>query len=154
MKKAIFPGSFDPFHNGHLDILTRALPLFDEIVLAIGENSSKKYLFSLEQRLEMLNKQFADEPKVIVKSYSGLTARFCETEGIKYILRGLRSGNDFDYEKSIAQLNNAISPELDTVFFISPPHLSHVSSSIVREIMINNGDARQFLPEAVGNYKI
>ncbi len=152
MKKAIFPGSFDPFHLGHLDILKRALPLFDEIVLAIGENSSKKYLFPLEKRLKMLNKLFENEPKVSVKSYSGLTARFCEQEGIQHILRGLRSSNDFDYEKSIAQLNNALSPNLDTLFFISPPHLSHVSSSIVREIMINNGDARQFLPQAFENF--
>lgn len=147
MKKAIFPGSFDPFHLGHLDILERALPLFEEIVLAIGENSSKKYLFPLDRRLRMLNRLFEDEPKIVVKSYSGLTARFCQEENINHILRGLRSSNDFDYEKSIAQLNRAISPNLDTVFFISPPHLSHVSSSIVREIMINNGDARQFLPK-------
>ncbi|MCL4118853.1 UNVERIFIED_CONTAM: hypothetical protein GTU68_019786 [Idotea baltica] len=149
MRKAIFPGSFDPFHLGHLDILNRALPLFDEVVLALGENSTKKNLYPLNRRLNMLNTLFENEVKVSVKSYSGLTARFCEQENIKYILRGLRSGNDFDYEKSIAQLNNAISPNLDTVFFISPPQLSHVSSSIVREIMINDGDVQQFLPKII-----
>lgn len=149
MKKAIFPGSFDPFHLGHLDILERALPLFEEIVIAIGENSSKKHLLPLQKRLDMLNKLFEDQTKVSIKSYSGLTAQFCHKEKIQYILRGLRSSSDFDYEKSIAQLNKAISPELETVFIISSPHLSHISSSIVREIMINQGDARQFLPKTI-----
>lgn len=151
MLRAVFPGSFDPFTVGHEDILLRALPLFNEVVIAIGVNSAKKTLFSLEKRIELLNKLYENEPKIKVESYSGLTARYCDDRGISHIIRGLRSSTDFEYEKSISQLNTAISPNLETIFLISSPHLSHVSSSIVREIMINKGDARQFLPEAIRN---
>jgi len=149
MLRAVFPGSFDPFTVGHEDILLRALPLFNEVVIAIGVNSAKKTLFSLEKRIDLLNKLYENEPKVTIESYSGLTARYCSERGISHIIRGLRSGTDFEYEKSISQLNTAISPDLETIFLISSPHLSHVSSSIVREIMINKGDARQFLPEKI-----
>jgi len=151
MRIAVFPGSFDPITIGHYDIVKRALPLFDKIIVAIGQNSNKKYLFSLEKRLELLTELFQDEPKVERNAYSGLTADYCRTENAKYLLRGLRSSADFEYEKTIAQLNKDLHPDLETVFFVSAPQYTHISSTIVREIIINNGDATQFLPEKLRN---
>ncbi len=152
-KIAIFPGSFDPITIGHVDIVKRALPLFDEVIIAIGVNTQKKYLFPLEQRIEWIQKVFKNEPRVKVESYTGLTINYCKQRGAKYILRGIRSSADFEYEKTIAQLNNMMMPELDTFLILSSPELSAISSTIVREIIIGNGDTSKFLPKEVEIHK-
>ena len=149
MKTAVFPGSFDPITTGHVDLVTRAAPLFDKIVVAVGVNSQKKYLFDLEQRLEWLREVFADQPKVEVASFEGLTAHYCNQIDAHYLLRGLRNASDFDYEKTISQLNGIVGEGLETIFLISRPQYSHISSTIVREIIKGGGDARPFLPEGV-----
>lgn len=148
-RTAIFPGSFDPITSGHFDIVQRALPLFDKIIIAIGYNAQKKYLLSLEQRLGLLEELFADEAKIETDSYKGLTANYCSQKKVSFILRGLRSSSDFEYEKAIAQLNSSLDQKLETVFLITSPGFSHISSSIVREILSNGGNAAQFLPEAI-----
>lgn len=148
-KKIVFPGSFDPITLGHVDLVRRAVPLFDTIIVAIGQNSQKNTLYSLEQRISWLEACFADEPKIQVKHFQGLTAHFCQEIGAKYILRGLRNASDFDYEKTISQLNSIVGGGLETIFLISEPQYSHISSTIVREIIKGNGDASQFLPAEV-----
>lgn len=154
MKIAVFPGSFDPITRGHVELVTRALPLFDKIIIAVGVNSNKKTLFSLEERMEWLEKVFADESKVEVDSFQKLTAHYCKRIGAKYLLRGLRNSSDFDYEKTISQLNSIIGEGLETIFLISRPQYSHISSTIVREIIKGGGDASPFLPEeVVPNFK-
>ena len=149
MKIAVFPGSFDPITVGHVDLVRRAAPLFDRIVVAVGVNSQKRYLFDLEQRMAWLRDVFADQPTVEVASFEGLTAHFCRRIGARYLLRGLRNASDFDYEKTISQLNGIVGEGLETIFLISPPAYSHISSTIVREIIKGGGDAAPFLPEAV-----
>jgi pantetheine-phosphate adenylyltransferase len=150
MKKiAVFPGSFDPITIGHVDLVNRALPIFDQIVIGVGVNSQKKSLFSLEQRVEWLNQVFKNQPQVIVDTFTGLTAHFSKEIGAKYLLRGLRNASDFDYEKTISQLNNIVGDNLETVFLISRPEYSHISSTIVREIIKGGGDASPFLPAEV-----
>jgi pantetheine-phosphate adenylyltransferase len=150
MKKiAVFPGSFDPITTGHEDLVKRAVPLFDKIIVAVGVNSSKKYLYSLEQRLEWLEKVFADEPTVDVYHFEGLTANFCASVQSNYLLRGLRNASDFDYEKTISQLNNIVGEGLETVFLISKPEFSHISSTIVREIIKGKGDVSPFIPSVI-----
>lgn len=149
MKIAVFPGSFDPITIGHVDIVHRATPLFDKIVVAIGVNSQKQYLFPLDQRLEWLRKVFADNPKVEVQYFEHLTAHFCRRIGAEYLIRGLRNASDFDYEKTISQLNQIVGGGLETIFLISQPAYSHISSTIVREIIKGGGDARPFLPAQV-----
>lgn len=149
MKVAVFPGSFDPITSGHVDIVRRAVPLFDKIVVAIGENSQKKYLFTLDQRMSWLKDVFADEPKVVIDYYHGLTAHFCRKINAKYMIRGLRNASDFDYEKTISQLNSIIVENLETLFLISRPNFSHISSTIVREIIKGGGDATAFLPPQI-----
>lgn len=149
MKKAVFPGSFDPITIGHVDLVVRAIPLFDEIVVAVGVNSQKKYLFDLEQRIAWLEKVFEKHPSVKVDSFTGLTAHYCQRIGAQYLLRGLRQSSDFDYEKTISQLNSALSKELETIFLISQPQYSHISSTIVREIIKGKGDASAFLPDSI-----
>lgn len=146
-KIAVFPGSFDPITVGHVDLVNRALPLFDQIVVAVGVNTSKRYLFPLEQRLDWLRQVFQDEPKVEVDYFEKLTADFCQKIGARYLLRGLRNASDFDYEKTISQLNNIIGDGLETIFLISQPGYSHISSTIVREIIKGGGDASPFLPK-------
>ncbi|MGB1248086.1 MAG: pantetheine-phosphate adenylyltransferase [Chitinophagales bacterium] len=148
-KIAIFPGSFDPITIGHVDILKRALPLFDKIIVAIGVNSQKKYLYTLEQRLEAIEKVFEDEPKVETGHYEGLTINYCKEKNAKYILRGIRSAADFEYEKTIAHLNNAMDTDLETILILSKPELSSISSTIVREIIKGNGDVSKFIPSEV-----
>jgi pantetheine-phosphate adenylyltransferase len=148
-KTAIFPGSFDPITVGHVDIVLRALPIFDEVVIAIGINTQKKSLFALEQRMEWIKDVFKNEPKVKVESYQGLTVNFCKQRNAKYIIRGIRSSADFEYEKTIAQLNHMMVPEIDTFLILSSPELSAISSTIVREIIIGNGDTSKFLPKEV-----
>jgi len=148
-KIAVFPGSFDPITTGHVDLVNRALPLFDKIIVAVGINTNKKYLFDLDQRLAWLREVFADEPRVEVDYFNRLTADYCKKIGAKYLLRGLRNASDFDYEKTISQLNNIIGEGLETIFLISQPGFSHISSTIVREIIKGGGDASPFLPEKV-----
>ncbi len=147
-KIAVFPGSFDPITTGHIDILQRAVPLFDEIIVAIGINSQKKYLFSLEDRLAFIEATFEDEPKVKTATYKGLTVNFCKDIGAKYLVRGLRSNLDFEYEKPIAQLNSDLHNAIETIFLITQPQYGHISSTIIREIYKNDGDISQFIPEA------
>lgn len=151
---AIFPGSFDPITIGHVDILERALPLFEKIVLAIGTNSQKKYFFSLEERLSLIKKVFENEPKIEVRTYSGLTANFATEIGANFLLRGVRNANDFEFEKTIAQLNQALQANLETVLLVCQPKYSHISSTIVREILIHKGNAEKFLPAAIQSYII
>ena len=145
----VFPGSFDPITSGHEDIIHRALPLFDEVIIAIGINSQKKYLFPLEQRRAWIKAVFADEPKVIVDTFENLTADFCKKVKAQWILRGLRNASDFDYEKTISQLNFIVGDGVETFFVISQPQFSFISSTIVREIIKGGGDASPFLPKKI-----
>ena len=150
MKKiAVFPGSFDPITKGHVDIIQRALPLFDEIIIAIGNNADKKYLFSISRRQKWIQKIFAGNKKITVTSYDGLTVKFCESVNAQYIIRGLRASADFEFERGIAQMNKAMAPEIETIFIISNPAYSAIASTIVRDILTNGGDASQFVPEGV-----
>ncbi len=147
-KTAVFPGSFDPLTLGHTDIINRAIPLFDEIIIAIGTNSSKQYMFSLSQRRKFIEKTFANEPKIVVDTYQGLTIDYCKKVGSQYILRGLRNPADFEFEKAIAQTNRKMS-EIETVFLLTSADTSYISSSIVRDILINKGDVSMLVPEIV-----
>lgn len=148
-RTAIFPGSFDPITKGHENILRRALPLFDEIIIAIGKNSSKQNYFSLEQREKWIKQVFSDEPKVRIESYTGLTIDFCKKMNAGFILRGLRTSADFEFEKSIAQNNNVMAPHIETIFILPIPELSAINSTIVRDIIRNGGDASPFVPKGV-----
>jgi pantetheine-phosphate adenylyltransferase len=149
MKKAVFPGSFDPITKGHESIIRRALPLFDEIVIGIGFNTNKHYYFSQDRRERFIEKVFEGEQKIKVKSYSGLTISFCKEIGAGYILRGLRTSADYEFERAIAQMNQSMAPEVETIFLVSEPSLSHISSTIVRDILLYNGDISAFVPNAV-----
>ena len=148
MKRAVFPGSFDPITLGHVDIIKRALPLFDEIIIAIGVNIEKKYMWSLNDRKDFIEATFAGEPKIKVKTYKGLTAAFCKQENATCIFRGLRNATDFTYEQTIAQANDKVNG-VDSVFLMCSPAYSYISSSIVRDIARNNGDIRSLVPESV-----
>jgi len=150
MKRAVFPGSFDPVTLGHLDIIERALPLFDEIILAIGINLDKKYMFSLEERVRFLEETFKGESKIIVKTYNGLTVDFCVKEKAAFILRGLRNTIDLEFEKTIGQTNYRLAG-IETVFLISSPGKSHISSTVVRDIKKHGGDYSILVPDAVPN---
>ena len=146
---AVFPGSFDPITTGHVDILERAKPLFDRIIVAIGVNTQKNYLFPLEQRMEWIDRVFADHDRIEVASYTGLTIHFCEQVGASHIIRGIRSAADFEYEKTIAHLNTAMATDLETILILSRPELSSISSTIVREIIRGKGDVSRFVPDAI-----
>jgi pantetheine-phosphate adenylyltransferase len=148
MKRAVFPGSFDPITLGHVDIIDRALPLFDKIILAIGINLDKKYMFSLEERVRFLEETFKSESKIIVKTYNGLTVDFCTKEKAAFILRGLRNTIDLEFEKTIGQTNYRLAG-IETVFLISSPGKSHVSSTVVRDIKKHGGDYSILVPDAV-----
>ena len=148
MKRALFPGSFDPITLGHYDIIKRALDLFDEIVVAIGINSDKNYMFTVEQRKEFIEKAFADEPKVKVTTYQGLTVDFCKEIHAQFILRGLRNPADFEFEKAIAHTNRKLS-QIETVFLLTAARTSFISSSIVRDVIRNHGDYTVLVPESV-----
>ncbi|MDB2345503.1 pantetheine-phosphate adenylyltransferase [Flavobacteriaceae bacterium] len=150
MRRAIFPGSFDPITNGHVDIIQRALPLFDEIVISIGINSNKNYMFSLEKRKSFIEKTFENEPKITVKTYEGLTVNFCERIKASFILRGLRNPADFEFEKAIAHTNRSLS-NIETIFLLTSTGTSFISSSIVREVIQNHGDYSHLVPEFVSN---
>lgn len=149
MKKAIFPGSFDPITKGHEALVLRGLELFDEIIIAIGTNSTKKYMYSLEQRMDFIRQTFANEPRIKVESYEGLTTEYCKKSEANFMLRGLRTSADFEFERAIAQINRDLQPELETVFLITSAELSAISSSIIRDIIKNNGDASKFLPDSL-----
>jgi len=151
MKIAVFPGSFDPITDGHIDLVRRFAPLFDEIIVAVGVNASKKGLFSLEQRLSWLEKVFEDDKNIEVGSFEGLTVNYCKEKKAQYLVRGLRNASDFDYEKTISQLNNIIGDNVETLFFISKPEYSHISSTIVREIIKGKGDISTFVPEFIAD---
>ncbi len=148
MKKAIFPGSFDPITSGHYDIITRGVTLFDELIIAIGVNSNKKYMFSLEERKKFIEDSFADNPKIKVVAYKGLTVDFCQENDVEFILRGLRNPADFEFEKAIAHTNRDLAP-VETVFLLTAASTSYISSSIVREVIRNNGDYTKLVPKSV-----
>jgi pantetheine-phosphate adenylyltransferase len=149
MRRAVFPGSFDPFTKGHDYLVRRAMVLFDEILVAAGTNTSKQSMFSIEDRLSMVKLLYKDHPKVKVMPLEGLTVDFCKVQNCQFILRGLRDGKDFDYESSIAQMNTKMSPDLETIFLLTDPDLSAISSTILREILRNKGDVSAFLPEGM-----
>jgi pantetheine-phosphate adenylyltransferase len=148
MKKAIFPGSFDPLTLGHYDIIKRGLPLFDEVIVAIGVNSDKKYMFSLDERKQFIEDAFADEPKVKVTTYEGLTVDYCKEIDADFILRGLRNPADFEFEKAIAHTNRELE-KVETVFLLTSAKTSFISSSIVREVIRYNGDYTKLVPNSV-----
>lgn len=149
MKVAVFPGSFDPITKGHQDIVKRALPLFDKIIIAVGTNSQKSGLFPVEQRMKWIRKVFKGNKKIQVETFQGLTVHYCKKVKARYLVRGLRQSSDFDYEKTISQLNNAMSDKVETVFLISRPEYSHISSTIVREIIKGGGKIVDFVPKTI-----
>ncbi|MBA6153979.1 pantetheine-phosphate adenylyltransferase [Gelidibacter maritimus] len=148
MKRALFPGSFDPLTLGHFDIIKRGLKVFDEVVIAIGINADKKYMFSLEERLKFIEEAFRDNPKVKVMTYKGLTIDFCKEIEAQFILRGLRNPADFEFEKAIAHTNRKLS-RIETVFLLTAASTSYISSSIVRDVIRNNGDYTVLVPDSV-----
>jgi pantetheine-phosphate adenylyltransferase len=148
MNRAVFPGSFDPLTLGHTDIINRAIPLFDEIIIAIGTNAEKKYMFSIEERRKFIEKTFANNSKIKIDTYQGLTIDYCKKVESNYILRGLRNPADFEFEKAIAQTNRKLS-HIETVFLLTSADNSYISSSIVRDIIRNNGDVTLLVPPAV-----
>lgn len=148
-KIAVFPGSFDPITRGHESIVLRALPLFDEIIVAIGVNSAKKYLFDLDKRVELVKTVFKNESKVRVDSFEGLTVDYCKKNDANYILRGLRTSADFEFERSIAMINKTMLDNLETIFILTTPELSAINSTIVRDIYRNGGDVSPFVPEGL-----
>ncbi|MCE2962035.1 MAG: pantetheine-phosphate adenylyltransferase [Chitinophagales bacterium] len=149
MKIAVFPGSFDPITIGHVDIVKRSIPLFDKIIIAIGVNTQKKYLFSLEQRTQWIKEVFKNYPTIEVSSYMGLTINYCKEIGADYLLRGIRSASDFEYEKTIAHLNHSMESGIETILMLSPPEYSSISSTIVREIILGKGDVSKFVPKEI-----
>ncbi len=153
---AVFPGSFDPFTIGHESIVRRALPLFDKIIIAIGENSTKVDFFPLEKRLQWIKELFEYEEKISVCSFKGLTVDFCKQHQASYIIRGLRTSADFEYERAIAQVNRLMNDEIETIFILTLPEHTAITSTLVREIIRHGGDANKFLPKGKNsqNWKI
>ena len=148
-KIAIFPGSFAPFTIGHQSIVDKALPLFDKIVISIGINAEKPQYFSIEERMKWIKDVYNNNPKIDVKQYKGLTVDFCKKENANYILRGLRDSHDFKFEKNIAHMNKELNPNIETIFIITSPKISHISSSIIRDIIKNGGDVSKFIPKEI-----
>lgn len=148
-KIAVFPGSFDPFTIGHEAIVRRAMSLFDEIIIAVGANALKKNFYSLDIRKEMIRKAFEDEPRIIVDHYEGLTVDYCRKKGAAFLLRGLRTAADFEFERAIGQVNKAIAPEIESVFILTVPEHSFINSTIVRDIIKSGGDASRFVPASI-----
>ena len=148
MKKAVFPGSFDPITLGHCEIIEKACEIFDEVIVSVGNNSDKNYKFSLDKRLKFISDEFINSPKVFVEKYEGLTVDFCKNKNVKHIVRGLRNPADFEFEKKIALFNNSLE-NIETIFFLTSPNNAFISSSMVREIMDNGGDFEQFVPSSV-----
>lgn len=148
-KIAVFPGSFDPVTKGHEDIIKRAIPLFEKIIVAIGQNQDKKVYFPLQKRLEFLKTVFKDTPTIIIEKYSGLTVDYCKQVGAQYILRGLRTSADFEFERSIAQVNKQLHPDIETIFLLTLPEYTAINSSVVRDILRHGGNPEQFIPEGL-----
>ena len=148
MKRAVFPGSFDPLTLGHQDVVERGATIFDEIIVGIGYNAEKSHMFSIKQRKQFIAQCFQDNPKVIVMDYQGLTINFCKSVGANYLLRGVRNNGDFEFEKAIARTNRELS-NIETVFLLTSIQTSFISSSIVREIIRNKGDYKRFVPDCV-----
>lgn len=149
MKIATFPGSFDPFTVGHESIVRRASLLFDKIIIMIGNNSNKKWFFPLEKRVHWINTIFRDDPHISVEIHEGLTVDFCKKAGAKYIIRGLRTSADFEFERAIAQVNKQMYPEIETVFLLTIPEHTPINSTIVRDIILHGGDPSRFLPKSL-----
>ena len=147
MKKAVFPGSFDPITRGHMNILERSIPLFDEVVVAVGVNSAKTSMFSMEKRLDWLERVTAAFTSVSVQAFEGLTSAFCEEQGARWLIRGVRNGGDFEYERTIAQMTKSLNVNLETVILFTDPEFAHIHSNVVREILRNGGDASAFIPD-------
>ena len=148
MKKAVFPGSFDPITIGHCEIIEKACEIFDELIVSVGNNSDKDYKFSLDQRLKFISDEFKNNSKVYVEKYEGLTIDFCKSKNIKHIVRGLWNPADFEFEKKIALFNNSLE-NVETIFFLTSPKNAFISSSMVREIMDNGGNFKKFVPNSV-----
>jgi pantetheine-phosphate adenylyltransferase len=148
-KIAVFPGSFDPFTRGHHSVLTRALPLFDEVVVAIGRNTTKNSFFSIDERIELIENIYRNEPKIKVEAYEGLTIDFCHKIGAAFMLRGIRTVADFEYECAISQMNHMMNHDVETVFLLTTPELTPVNSTIVREVLMHGGDVSMFVPEGM-----
>ena len=146
---AIFPGSFDPITIGHVDIIERALPLFDKIIISVGLNSEKKYFFSLEKRIQWIQKVFIKNPKIEVKSYNKLTVEFAKDSNAQFLIRGLRNISDFEFEKTMAHANSELNPSIESVFLLTKPKYSFITSTIVRDTLRNNGDYQKFVPNQV-----
>lgn len=146
---ALFPGTFDPITIGHLDIIHRALPLFDKLIIGIGRNANKSAMFSEEKRMKWIQEIFGDNPSVSVAVYEGLTVECCRKVGANFIVRGIRYVNDFEYEKAIADMNRSLDSRIETVFLTCLPQYTSVASTLVRDVIRNGGNARQFLPDAV-----
>jgi len=151
MKKKIglFPGSFDPITKGHVSIIKRALPLFDEIIVGIGVNTEKKSFFPLEQRLNWLNEIFKDYGNIKIDHYTGLTVDFCKQQNANFLIRGLRNEQDFQYELRIAQVNRELNSDIETIFISTSPELSAINSTIIRDIIKHGGDVQAFVPEEI-----
>lgn len=147
----LFPGTFDPVTLGHVDIITRAIPLFDRIIVGIGINAAKTPMFTPEKRLQWISEIFKDQPSVEGAVYEGLTINFCQKRGARFILRGIRYVSDFEYEKTIADANRTMDPSIETIFLTGEPKYTSVASTIVRDIIRNGGDASPFLPQAVSS---
>jgi pantetheine-phosphate adenylyltransferase len=145
----LFPGTFDPITLGHVNIIRRAAGLFDKLVIGIGSNSSKQPMFTLEQRKQWMTDIFRDDPRIEAVSYQGLTIDFCREIGAKYMLRGIRYVSDFEYERAIADMNSALAPEVETIFLTSSALHATISSTLVRDVIRNGGNVRQFLPDEV-----
>tara|TARA_X000000368_G_C22897558_1_gene652549 strand:- start:413 stop:871 length:459 start_codon:yes stop_codon:yes gene_type:complete len=148
-KIAIFPGSFSPFSIGHQSVIEKALPLFDKIIISIGINSEKDQYFSIQERMQWIESVYGNNNKIEIKRYEGLTVDFCKNEDANFILRGLRDSHDFKFEKNIAQMNKDLNPDIETIFIITPPELSHISSSLIRDIIKNGGDVSKFMPKKI-----
>jgi len=150
MKKiALFPGSFDPFTLGHESIVQRALPLFDKIIVAIGYNAEKQGFFPLEKRIKWIEQVFEGEDKIVVEKYEGLTIDFCNSKKAAFLLRGLRTAADFEYERVIAQTNKALAPEIESIFILTTPELTAIHSNTIRDVIRHGGNANQFVPKQI-----